>query len=809
MKKNALLIVLFLSFLNANGQEIDLLLKDFKKSEGYFTFYWNDSKGKIYLEVKDLGQEFLYYPSLAQGIGSNDIGLDRGKLSREHVLKFERFGNKIMMVEPNYSFRAITNDALEKKAVEESFAKSILFGFEILKNSDGKFIIDFTPFLLRDAVHASDDIALAKQGTYSFDASRSGIYASMCKTFPNNTEFEAIVTLSGSKPGYYLSSVVPNADHVTMHQHHSFVKLPDLNFKPRVFDPRIGYNGIEFYDYSSPINQPIIKKYISRHRLEKKDPNAVLSEPIKPIIYYLDSGVPEPIRSALFEGATWWNQAFEAAGYKDAFQVKMLPADADPMDIRYNLVQWVHRSTRGWSYGSSVIDPRTGEILKGKVTLGSLRVRQDYMLAQGLAGDFSQLDDTKLNKLSLDRLKQLAAHEIGHTLGLPHNYISSIQGRASVMDYPHPLVFLKDGKVDFSEAYTMGIGEYDKSSIIWGYQDFAPGVNETEALNQIVQNLFKKKLQFLTDQDARPDGSLHPQTHLWDNGSDATQELLRTMDLRNFVLNNFDEKKISKNEPLAKLEEVFVPMYMFHRYQVQAASKVLGGAYYTNALKGDGQIPFKPTSGQEQRASLNALLQTLQPDFLAIPKQLLTLIPPRPFRYPANPRETFKRKTGMSFDVLSPAEAASQLTLSLMLNPQRAARLSTQQIYDKNLPSFLEVLRSSNKSIIFSENLSKNNYLGQISRVVAEMYIVELQKLKINAAASLEVKSNVTEILNEINNYFIKNQVVLGGFGQYINGIFKNTDDLKEFLKEYQSLVAPDGQPIDQDYDWLGSDCKY
>ena len=469
MKKNALLIVLFLSFLNANGQEIDLLLKDFKKSEGYFTFYWNDSKGKIYLEVKDLGQEFLYYPSLAQGIGSNDIGLDRGKLSREHVLKFERFGNKIMMVEPNYSFRAITNDALEKKAVEESFAKSILFGFEILKNSDGKFIIDFTPFLLRDAVHASDDIALAKQGTYSFDASRSGIYASMCKTFPNNTEFEAIVTLSGSKPGYYLSSVVPNADHVTMHQHHSFVKLPDLNFKPRVFDPRIGYNGIEFYDYSSPINQPIIKKYISRHRLEKKDPNAVLSEPIKPIIYYLDSGVPEPIRSALFEGATWWNQAFEAAGYKDAFQVKMLPADADPMDIRYNLVQWVHRSTRGWSYGSSVIDPRTGEILKGKVTLGSLRVRQDYMLAQGLAGDFSQLDDTKLNKLSLDRLKQLAAHEIGHTLGLPHNYISSIQGRASVMDYPHPLVFLKDGKVDFSEAYTMGIGEYDKSSIIWGY----------------------------------------------------------------------------------------------------------------------------------------------------------------------------------------------------------------------------------------------------------------------------------------------------------------------------------------------------
>jgi hypothetical protein len=805
MRKKLRFIALFLAIpFFVFAQDIDSQLKDSKKMEGFFTFYWNEVKGKVFLEVKDLGQEFLYYPSLAQGLGSNDIGLDRGKLSDEHILKFERLGNKIMMTEPNYRFRAITNDPLEKRAVEESFAKSILFGFEILKNTDGVYLIDFTPFLLRDAIGAAKDIAATKQGNYNFDLSRSGIYSPMCKSFPKNTEFQAVITLGGSGAGSYLSEVAPNTDFVTMHQHHSFVKLPEPGFKPREYDPRIGYGGIEFYDYSSPINEPIIKKYTSRHRLQKKDPSAVMSEAVEPIVYYLDSGVPEPIRSALFEGATWWNQAYEAAGYKNAFQVKMLPADADPMDVRYNLIQWVHRSTRGWSYGMSVIDPRTGEILKGKVTLGSLRVRQDYMLAQGLAGDFSTgKSDSLLNKLALDRLKQLSAHEIGHTLGLPHNYISSIQGRASVMDYPHPLVFLNNGKVDLSEAYSMGIGDYDKTSIIWGYQDFPKNVDEKAELDRIVNNMFRKNQQFLTDQDARPDGSVHPQTHLWDNGSDATDELKRLMELRNHVLKNFDEKKLQAEAPMATLEEVFVPMYMFHRYQVQAASKAIGGAFYTNAVKGDLQKIYVPVDAAAQRKSVSTLLETLQPEFLAVPKQLLTLIPPRPFRYPANPKETFKRHTGMSFDVLSPAESAAQLTLSLMLEPRRASRLATQQIYDKNLPPFSEVLSRMTSFIVKNENLSKNNYLGQIKRVVAEMYITELKKLEGDNIANLEAKSNVAAELKDIETYFAKNQAILGGFGLYVNNLLKNGASAVE---KKSFFIAPDGQPIDQDYDWL--DCE-
>ena len=400
---------------------IEEKVKDFKKFEGFLNYYWDENNGKIWLEIDKLDTEVLYITSLPAGLGSNDIGLDRGLLGGERIVKFSKTGRRILLIQPNYNYRAITSDPAEKRAVEQSFAQSTLWGFTTEAETGNRSLVDATDFLLRDALQVSNRLKSSQQGNYSFDKSRSVIYLPRTKNFPLNSEFESTVTFinTDGNTGNYVNSVTPSPEAITLRIHQSFVQLPDNDFQKRLFDPRSSFNPVSYYDYSTPVSEPIEKFFITRHRLKKKDPMAALSEPVKPIIYYLDNGTPEPIRSALLEGAGWWNQAFEAAGYKNAFLVKVLPEDADPMDIRYNMINWVHRSTRGWSYGVSVTDPRTGEIIKGQVSLGSLRVRQDYLIAQGLLAPFENglPADDKMLKMALERLKQLSAHEVGHTLG--------------------------------------------------------------------------------------------------------------------------------------------------------------------------------------------------------------------------------------------------------------------------------------------------------------------------------------------------------------------------------------------------------
>jgi len=730
--------------------------KSMEKMAGYFNIYWDAKAGKLWLEIDKWGTEFLYQSSLPAGIGSNDIGLDRGQLGGTRVVRFERSGPKVLLVQSNLEFRAVSEDADERRAVRDSFAESALWGFTVAAEEGERALVDATEFFLRDAHGVPAALRRTKQGAYHLDASRCALYLPRTKNFPLNTEVEATLTFAGDEPGQWVKQVTPEPDAITVREHHSFVQLPPAGYKARAYDPRSSFFGISYMDYATPISEPIVKRFIARHRLEKKDPSATVSEAVKPIVYYLDRGAPEPIRSALLEGARWWTQAFEAAGFRNAFRVELMPEGADPMDLRYNVIQWVHRATRGWSYGASVIDPRTGEIIKGHVTLGSLRVRQDYLIAEGLLAPYADgkalpAGQDGARKMALARLRQLAAHEVGHTLGLMHNYSASTVNRSSVMDYPPPVVKLgADGVPDVSDAYATGIGEWDKVSITWGYSEFAPGTDEKAALGKILTDAFGRGLRYLTDQDARPASSSSSVAHLWDSGTNAVDELNRLMQVRAAALRRFGEKNIRDGAPLATMEDVLAPIYMLHRYQVEAASKWIGGMDYTFALRGDGLTPTQIVAAAEQRRALAAVLATLKPEALALPESLLKMIPPRPPEYERG-REDFKIRTYPAFDALAPAEAAAQHTLQFLFNPERAERLVEFHARDKANPSLEEVFDAVLDATWKAPHGS--GYAEQINNVVDDVVLYDLMALAANERASDEVRAVAALKVHSLNEW--------------------------------------------------------
>jgi hypothetical protein len=657
---------------------------DYDVLDGFVKLYWENSTGRLLFRIDDFNTPLLYQSSLPRGIGSNDLGIDRGQLGATRVVRFVRSGPRVLLIADNLDYRAKDANAEEQRAVDESFAQSVIWGFEIASESGDSVLVDGTEFFLRDAHELATGLGQAEEGTYSVDASRSAIFLPRTRSFPDNTEVEAILTYTGKPVGSHLPTVVPDPTAVTVHSHHSFIRLPDADYSPLEYDPRAGMIGLSYardgyVDYASDIGDALRVNYGRRHRLEKINPDADVSEAVEPIIYYLDPGAPEPVRSALLEGAGWWNQAFEAAGYRDAFQVKMLPEGADPMDVRYNVIQWVHRSTRGWSYGSSILDPRTGEILKGHVTLGSLRVRQDYMIAEGLLApyiDASIPDD--MIEMSLARIRQLSAHEVGHTLGFAHNFAASTQERASVMDYPFPLIRFDDsGEIDLSDAYGVGIGDWDKRAVIYAYQDFADGVDVAAERAAILAATIAGDYAFVADEHSRSVGSAHPDGNLWDNGADAVAELEHLLAVRGHALGRFSERVVREGRPLATIEEALVPVYLLHRYQLHAVGKLIGGMYFDYALRGDNQDAPEPVSAARQRLAINALFDTLQAEHLRLPAGLAASIPPRPPGYRKS-REAFTGSTGVTFDPLAAAASATALTLEVLLHPERAARLSRQ-----------------------------------------------------------------------------------------------------------------------------------
>jgi hypothetical protein len=777
--------------------------RDMKKQEGFFNFYWEEGAGKIWLEINKIDTEILYQQSLPAGLGSNDIGLDRGLLGETRIVKFIRTGRKILLTAPNYAYRAITKDANEKKAVEQSFAQSVLWGFTAEAETNNIVLVDATDFILRDAMRVGNRIRQAQQGNFAFDKTRSAIYLSRTKNFPLNTEIEATISLTNTDGtvGNFVQSVSPAAEAITLRMHHSFVQLPDSNYKPRRFDARSSFINTSYFDYSTPVSEPVEKNFIIRHRLKKKDSNAAMSEAVKPIIYYLDNGTPEPIRSALLEGAGWWNQAFEAAGYKNAFQVKLLPDSADPMDVRYNVINWVHRSTRGWSYGASVTDPRTGEIIKGHVTLGSLRVRQDYLIAQGLLAPFENgvPANDKMLKMALERLKQLAAHEVGHTLGLVHNYASSVNNRASVMDYPHPLAKLNtQGQIDLDNAYDNKIGEWDKAAITWGYQDFETATNETVALNKILTDALKNGLQFISDRDARAAGGLHPYAHLWDNGNNPVAALKDVITIRQKALAQFGEKNINTGTPMAMLEDVLVPVYLYHRYQVEAATKYVGGLNYTYALRGDGQMVTKPLSKEEQLKALNAVIECIEPKFLLLPDNIVKLIPPRPSGYSYN-RELFKKRTGLAFDALSPAETAADLPLSFLFNTERVNRMVQYEVSNSGLGLHEMINILINKTWKAPSNTGMEKLIQQQTSQVLLTYLLAIS---IDDNASFTTKAVAQKALISLKKYITVQQQLVKDETQLANFVLAlQRMEAPEKAKPTIHAAIPPGAPIGCDWD--------
>jgi len=777
------------------------MAKNFQKFNGYFNFYYDDSADKVYLQVDDLEKDFLYVYSLSSGIGSNDIGLDRGQLGNEQVVYFKKVGQKLLLVQPNLTFRALTDNDLERKSVEQAFAKSILYGFKIKEESKGSYLIDFSDFLMRDAHGVANRLKRRKQGSYKLDASKSAMNFERTKAFPKNVEFDMFLTFAGNPEGAWIRSVAPNPKLVTVAQHHSLIELPEDGFEKREFDPRCGTYPFSYYDYATPVQDPILKRYVPRHRLEKKNPSAEVSEAVEPIIYYLDNGTPEPVRSALLEGGRWWNQAFEAIGYKDAYQVKMLPDNADPMDVRYNVIQWVHRSTRGWSYGASVRDPRTGEIIKGHVSLGSLRIRQDFLIAQALMNKpFEERDDNyePMLEMALARIRQLSAHEIGHTLGFAHNFAASTNNRASVMDYPHPYFKLDGNTIDFSDAYDTGIGKWDKVTVAYAYSDFPPGTDEEKALDAILDKAQRDGLRYLSDQDARPTGSAHALAHLWDSGSSASQELERILEVRKQAISNFSEDNIKTGEPYSVLEDVFVPLYFLHRYQIEAASKVIGGLDYNYKVKGDGQRSVGSVTKKSQEAALQAMLKTLEPDVLAIPEDKLELFPPRSIGY-SRTRESFKGKTGVAFDPYGVAETAASATLGLLLHHERANRLVQQKSLDDDQLGFEDVVESLLEKTIKSK--ADKGYQGKIQELVNWQVLQHLMQLASHKDSYPQVTETVLFEIMRLKTY-------LGEGSRATDPTFiLMKKEVEKFIgkpKGYEAQVEapkiPDGSPI-------GTDC--
>jgi len=676
----------------APGGDIAAATARFQKLDGFLPLYLDTVQGRVLLELPHDSARALMFMTLATGLGSNPIGLDRGTDGPAQIVRFDRSGARVLAVFENWNYRSsATDNPAHQRTVREAFAPSTVAALPLVAAQDGRLLVDATDFFLRDWMNVTATLQASRQGAYDLARDRSSVYLPYTRNYPANTEVDVSLTFAtGGRPGPIVARIAPDGSAITLREHVSLLQLPDGGYRPRVLDPRIGFFTVTFKDYAQPVQLPLDIRWVERHRLERVDQGDPHSPIRNPMIYYIDRGIPEPIRGAMVEGAKWWEQAFAAAGLPGAFRVEDLPEGADPMDARYNVVQWENRNERGWSVGGALADPRTGEIIKGMARLDSHRARTDYNLYAALMGADSAAADTAF---VLARVRQVTAHEIGHTLGLAHNYIASTYERASVMDYPPPRVRLgPNGQIDLSQAYARGPGAYDVWAIHWAYGIFPPG-QEADSLRAIVQDGLRRGFLFLSDADARPEYASDPRTNLWDDAATPAEFLRYQMQVRRVAMSRFGLRNIRPGEPVGTLMERFVPLYFWHRFALFSLAKTLGGMEYANAIAGDGQQETWPVPAAEQRAALSQLLGALEPAELAIPDTVVTLLGPRPYGYEGSV-ELFDSRTAPAFDEFGAARTLAQMIVDDILQRERAARLSAQALRDPGALSLGETVDS-------------------------------------------------------------------------------------------------------------------
>lgn len=741
----------------AAQQSIGEYTRGMEKRDGYVPLYWDAEQGRLLLEIGRFDEEFLYLTSLATGVGSTQLGLDRGTIMSEAVARFERVGPKVLLVLVNTQFRAIrTDNPALRRSVEESFPTSTIAAFDVLAEESGRVLVDATGHVVADQLGIAERLQNARQGTFSLSRERSTVYLARTKAFPRNTEIEVSLTFTSQTPGALVRQHAPDGSALTVRAHYSLVQLPEAGYAPRRADPRIGVFGVAFMDFSRPLEERYHGRYIIRHRLEKRNPAAARSEPVRPIVYYLDRGIPEPYRSAFREGAMWWNRLFEAAGFTNAFRVEDMPEDMDPMDARYHVIQWVHRSDPGFSIGPEFVDPRTGEIIKAAVRMDSYRSLTDYniyagtvpaaaeALAGGLDAWLAGLDpNVSAEAFAMARRRQHAAHEVGHTLGLSHNFVAASYGRASVMDYPAPLIQLRDGRIDLSDAYRDGPGAYDSIAIRYAYTPF-PADQEHAGLEAIVREAMARGIKFNADGD-NATWSSYPQVTQWVNGSDMLAELSRVMDVRRHLMARFDERAIRPGEPMVMLNYRFVPVYLHHRYNLEAAVKAVGGMEFRYAVRGDTIPPTRMLPAAEQRRALELVLDALEPSELAIPERVLALMAPRAYGVETD-EWSFGSAAYPAFDQIGVARLLASTVMNDLFAPRRAARLVAFHARQPDAPSLEEVI----SRVIARTWGAAPGPQPALRRVVQRAVVDALIGLAADEAASVDARAGAEWGLREI-----------------------------------------------------------